>query len=66
MIETRPDIAFVTFIVSWFIKNSFHQHIKAVKKIIKYSKAAKSVKIPYGREERGGKNLTIKEYSNFN
>ncbi len=63
MIKIRPDIAFATFIVSCFTKNLFCQHIKTVKKIIKYLKSIKLIEIPYNKKARGG-DFTIKKYPN--
>lgn len=34
MVETRPDIAFATSVVSRFAKNPSHQHAEAVKTIL--------------------------------
>ena len=45
MIETRPDITFATSVVSWFTKNPLHQHIKAIKTILQYLKAARNTEI---------------------
>lgn len=41
MVETRPNIAFVTSLVSRFVKNPSHQHTEAVKTILKYLKRSK-------------------------
>lgn len=38
--------------------------MEAIKIIMRYLKATRSVDISYGRKERRGKNFTIKEYSN--
>lgn len=35
-VETRPNIAYTTSLVSCFAKNPFHQHIKVVKTIFQY------------------------------
>ena len=48
MVETRPDIAFATSLVSRFAKNPSHQHTKAVKTILKYLKGSKHRGITYG------------------
>lgn len=60
MVETRPDIAFATSVVSRFAKNPSHQHTEAVKTILRYLKATKTTGITYGGE---GGDLTIKGYS---
>lgn len=64
MINTRPDIVFVTSVMSHFAKNLSHKHTKAVKTIIQYLKAPRLVGIIYGGEE--GRDLKIKNYSDFN
>lgn len=64
-VETRPDIAFATFIVNWFVKNLFCQYIEAIKTIMRYLKTTKLVEITYGREEGGKQNIIVKKYSNF-
>lgn len=58
MVETRPDIALATSVVSRFAKNPSHQHSEAVKTIFRYLKATG---ITYGGEE--GRDLIIKGYS---
>ena len=63
MVETRPDIAFATSVISRFAKNSSRQYTEAVKTIMRYLKAIRSVGITYGGENRGGRDLTIKRYS---
>lgn len=47
MLEARPDIAFVTSLVSRFAKNPSHQHTEAVKNIFKYLKGSKDRRITY-------------------
>ena len=64
MVETGPDIAFATSVVSQFAKNPSRQHTKAVKTIMRYLKATRSIEITYGEEEGRGGDLTIKGYSN--
>lgn len=59
IVENGPDIAFITSLVSYFIKNPSHQHTEAVKTILKYPKDLKNRKIIYGGEEE----LKIKDYS---
>ncbi len=48
MVETRPDIAFATSLVSRFAKNPSNQHTEAVKTILKYLKGSKHRGITYG------------------
>lgn len=62
MVETRPNIAFATLVISQFSKNLLKQHIKAVKTIIHYLKAIKNVGIIYGNKNGG--DFIIKGYSN--
>lgn len=64
MVETRPDIAFIISIISLFAKNHPHQYTKIVKTIMRYLKAIKSIRIPYDKEKKEKRDLTIKEYSN--
>lgn len=45
MVETRPDIAFAISVVSRFAKNPSRQHTEAVKTIMRYLKATRSVGI---------------------
>lgn len=59
MVETRPDIAFATSLVSSFAKNPSHQHIEAVKTILKYLKGSIHRGITYG----GSEELKIEGYS---
>lgn len=65
MVETRPDIAFAILVISGFVKNLFWQYIEAMKTIMHYLKATKTVVIIYGNGEGSG-NLIIKGYSNSN
>ncbi len=65
IVETRPDIAFATSVVSRFAKNLSQQHTKAVKTIMRYLKATKTVGIMYGNGEGSG-DLIIKGYSDSN
>lgn len=51
MVETRPDIAFATSLVSRFAKNSSHHHTEVVKTILKYLKGSKHRDIIYGRKK---------------
>ena len=59
MVETRPDIAIATSLVSRFAKNPSHQHTEAVKTILKYFKGSKHRGITYGGDEE----LKIEGYS---
>ncbi len=61
IIETRPDITFTTSVVSRFTKNLSRQHTKAVKTIMQYLKATRTLGITYGGN---GKDLIIKSFSN--
>ena len=61
MVETRPDITFVTSIASRFTKNSGHQHIEEVKTILQYLKDSRERDIIYG----GQKKLLVEGYSNL-
>lgn len=61
MVETRPDIAFAISVVSRFAKNPSRQLTEAVKTIMQYQKATRTVGITYGGEEGG--DLTIRRYS---
>lgn len=63
MFETRTNIVFATSIVSRFAKNPFYQYAKAVKIIIRYLKAIRSIGITYSKKEGEGEDLTIKRYS---
>lgn len=62
--EIRLDIAFAISVVSCFAKNLFWQHTKAMKTIMQYLIAMKTLGITYGREEDG--NRIIKNYSDSN
>ncbi len=44
-VETRPDIAFATLVVSRFTKNLLQQHTEVMKTIFQYPKATKTVEI---------------------
>lgn len=61
MVETRPNIAFATSIVSRFAKNPSRQHTEVIKTILRYLKATKMAGIMYGGNKDG--DLTIKAYS---
>lgn len=51
MMETRPDIAYATSLVSRFAKNPSHQHTEAVKTILQYLKGSRNRGITYGGDE---------------
>lgn len=59
MVKTQPDMAFATSVISRFVKNPSHQHIEAVKTILKYLKGSRDWGIMY----EGEKELCIKGYS---
>lgn len=63
IVKTKPNIAFITFVVGCFAKNLIHQYTKVLKTIMRYPKAIRSIKITYSGEK--GEDLTIKEYSYF-
>lgn len=44
MVETRPNIAYATSLVSRFAKNPSHQHTEAVKIILRYLKGSRGEK----------------------
>lgn len=52
MVEIRLDIAYTTLLVSRFAQNPSHQHIEAVKTILKYLKGLKNRGITYGGEKK--------------
>lgn len=62
MVETRPDIAFTTLIISRFAKNPSQRHTEVVKTILQYLKATNTVGITYGSNDKG--DLTIRGYFN--
>lgn len=62
IIETRPDIVFITSIASLFAKNPGYQYTKAVKTILCYLKSSRKQDIIYGWQNK----LLVEEYSNFN
>lgn len=59
MVETRPDIAFATSVVSRFAKNPGHQHTETVKTILRYLKGPRERGITYG----GQQELLVEGYS---
>lgn len=60
MIETRPNIAFSTLVMSRFSKNLLNQHIKAEKSIFQYLKDIRDQSIIYGGKDK----LFFEGYSN--
>jgi hypothetical protein len=48
---TRPDIAFATSTVAQFMDNPGHEHWEAVKKIFRYLKGTRDLKLIYGGKE---------------
>lgn len=60
MIESHPDIAFITSIVSYFAKNRSRQYTKAVTTVMQYLKATCTLGIIYKGD---GEDLIIKGYS---
>lgn len=63
MVETKPDIDFATFVISYFTKNPSQQHTKVVITIIRYLKAIKIQCIMYSKKKRG--DFIIKGYSDL-
>ena len=63
MVETRPDIAFTTLTVSRFAKNPSHQHIEAIKIILRYLKGSRDRGITYGGGDNNHAGLIIEGYS---
>lgn len=51
MMETRPDIAYATSLVSRFAKNPSHQHTEADKLFFRYLKGSRNRGITYGGDE---------------
>lgn len=47
MVETRPNIAFVTLIVGQFAKNPGFQYIEVIKTIFRYLKGFRDQRITY-------------------
>lgn len=60
MVETRLNIAFATFVASYFAKNPDHQYTKAVKTILQYLKGLNKQIITYGSQNK----LLVEGYSN--
>lgn len=59
MVETRPDIAFSTSVVSRFAKNPSRQHTEVLKTILRYLKGSRNRGITYGGQDK----LLIERYS---
>lgn len=62
MVETRPDIVFVTSVISYFAKNPKSQYTKIVKKILQYLKSSRKCGIIYGNLEK----LLVESYLDSN
>ena len=52
IVETRPDIAFITSIASRFAKNPGYQHTKVVKTILRYLKGSRKRGITYSSQSK--------------
>lgn len=50
IVETKPNIAFATFVASYFAKNLGHQHNKTIKTILQYLKSLNKRKIIYSSQ----------------
>lgn len=61
MVETRPDVAFATSVASRFAKNPGHQHMEAVKTILRYLKGSRDRGITYGGLDQ--EDLLVEGYS---
>ena len=59
IVETKPNIKFVTLVASCFAKNLGHQYIKVVKTILQYLKKLKDWGIIYDVQDK----LLIEGYS---
>lgn len=64
IVETSPDIIYVTLMVSYFAKNLLHLHSKIVKTIFCYQKATIDVAIAYVGKKGG--DIKIKGYFDSN
>lgn len=62
IVETRPNIAFSTSIVSKFAKNLSCQYTEAIKTILWYLKGSRNRDITYEKQNK----LLLKEYFDFN
>ena len=63
MIATHPDIAFAVGVVSRYMSNPGKQHWEAVKGIMRYLKATKSMCICYGSQVLSVKGYTDSDYA---
>lgn len=61
IVETRPNIASATFLISQFTKNLSHLHTEIVKTIFKYLQGSKHQGITYREDEK----LKIKSHLDF-
>lgn len=52
MVETRPDVAFATSVASRFAKIPGHQHMEAMKTILRYLKGSRDRGITYGGQDQ--------------
>lgn len=59
MVETRPDITFINFITSRFVKNPGYQYTEVVKTILQYLKGLRKCEIIHSNKKK----LLIKGYS---
>lgn len=62
IMEIRPNIAFATFVTSYFVKNQGHYYTEAVKTILQYLKELQDQRITYDSQ----KQLLVEGYSDFN
>ena len=63
MIATRPNIAFAVGVVSSFMSNLGKKHWEAVKGIMRYLKATKSLYICYGSQDLSVRGYTDSDYA---
>ena len=63
MIATRPDIAFGVGVVSRYMSNPSKKHWEAVKGIMRYLKATKSMCICYGSQDLSVRGYTDSDYA---
>lgn len=52
MVERRPGVAFATSVASRFAKNPGHQHMEAMKTILRYLKGSRDRGITYGGQDQ--------------
>ena len=63
MIATRPDIAFAVGVVSRYMSNPGKKHWEAVKGIMRYLKATKSLRICYESQDLSVRGYTDSDYA---